>query len=147
MKRSHQVAFFLIGGLILVLTACSGSASGQSSDFAVTVTDNFAYSPSTFTVNAGQGVTITFVNEASVEHTLNILKAGGEIEHLLEEAGSEHGEEEMHAQVLLEIHSVQPGATETVTFTAPTEPGEYLIFCSLPGHFDAGMSGTLHVNP
>ena len=37
-----------------------------------------------------------------------------------------------------------PGTTETGTFTAPAA-GDYQIICMVPGHFSAGMEGTLTV--
>jgi len=37
------------------------------------------------------------------------------------------------------------GETVEVTFTAPKEPGEYLYICTFPGHYLAGMKGTLVV--
>ena len=35
------------------------------------------------------------------------------------------------------------GETVEVTFRAPTAPGTYTFLCSFPGHFAAGMRGTL----
>jgi len=37
------------------------------------------------------------------------------------------------------------GETVEVTFNAPKEPGEYLYICTFPGHYLAGMKGTLVV--
>ncbi len=37
------------------------------------------------------------------------------------------------------------GETVEVTFDAPKEPGEYLFICTFPGHYAAGMKGTLIV--
>jgi azurin len=37
------------------------------------------------------------------------------------------------------------GETVKVTFTAPTEPGEYTYICSFPGHYMAGMKGVFVV--
>ncbi|MBD3275264.1 MAG: hypothetical protein GF372_08135 [Candidatus Marinimicrobia bacterium] len=38
------------------------------------------------------------------------------------------------------------GETTEVTFAVPSEPGEYTYVCTFPGHFDAGMVGTLIVS-
>jgi uncharacterized cupredoxin-like copper-binding protein len=32
-----------------------------------------------------------------------------------------------------------------VTFGVPAKPGSYTFICSFPGHFNAGMRGTLVV--
>jgi len=44
-------------------------------------------------------------------------------------------------------HTALAGGGETVevTFTAPKEPGEYMYICTFPGHYAAGMKGTLVV--
>jgi azurin len=37
------------------------------------------------------------------------------------------------------------GETVKVVFKAPTEAGEYTFICTFPGHYMAGMKGTLVV--
>jgi len=38
------------------------------------------------------------------------------------------------------------GETTETTFVVPSEPGEYTYVCTFPGHFEAGMKGTLIVS-
>lgn len=142
MKTIQLLHLLLITGMLSLLAAC-GRSEGSINDFTVSVDDNFRYSPSTFSVRAGQPVTLTFQNKSSAEHSFNILKGGEELEHVLEEA---HDEEALHEELFFEMHAVAPGNSETRTFTAPSEPGEYAIFCSLPGHAQAGEVGTMKVN-
>jgi azurin len=52
---------------------------------------------------------------------------------------------EMKAQVLASTGLAGAGETVEVTFKAPTAPGEYTFLCTFPGHFQAGMRGTLTV--
>jgi azurin len=49
------------------------------------------------------------------------------------------------AQVLAATKLAGAGETVEVTFNAPKEPGVYTYICSFPGHFMAGMKGTLTV--
>jgi azurin len=49
------------------------------------------------------------------------------------------------AQVLAHTPLVGPGETVETTFQAPATPGKYDFLCSFPGHFIAGMKGTLVV--
>ncbi len=47
--------------------------------------------------------------------------------------------------VITETGLVAPGETVTITFTTPQQTGEYEYICTFPGHFAAGMRGTLRV--
>lgn len=49
------------------------------------------------------------------------------------------------AQVLAASKLAGNGETVEVTFKAPTAPGVYNYICTFPGHFAAGMKGTLTV--
>ena len=50
------------------------------------------------------------------------------------------------AQVLASSKLAGAGETVEVTFAAPKAPGVYTYICTFPGHFAAGMKGTLTVN-
>ena len=84
------------------------------------------------TVNVGDIVQITLINKGKIVHDLNI--ALGEGEHLSHEA-MEH-----QAQSIL----LKPGETEIITFIA-IKAGVYSYHCSIPGHTELGMLGTLVV--
>lgn len=144
MKKRLLVPLFMI--LALVLVACGGGgeeASGDSGAITVSVQDEFRFEPATISVAAGESVDITFENTGSVEHSLYILKADAELEHVLEEEDEEH----LHEELLFDIHEVAPSENATVTLTAPDTPGDYSIACLVPGHADSGMVGTLQVTP
>ncbi len=144
--RSKHIFSSIIGLLLiaLLLSACSGSSSDAPNTFTINATEDFNYSPDTITVKKGQEITLTFNNEGSVDHSLNILNSEEELEHILEGA---HEEEELHKELLIEFHEIGPGETATETFTVDLDPGDYIFFCSLPGHAEAGLVGTLTVTP
>lgn len=48
-------------------------------------------------------------------------------------------------QVLASTELAGAGETVEVTFKAPAQAGSYTFLCSFPGHFAAGMRGTLVV--
>ena len=52
---------------------------------------------------------------------------------------------ELSDQVLFHTELVAGGETTELTFTAPSEPGDYEYICSFPGHYAAGMKGVLTV--
>ena len=51
----------------------------------------------------------------------------------------------MKDQVLAATTMAGPGETVEVTFKVPTAPGTYHYMCTFPGHFAAGMRGTIVV--
>ncbi|MDX1637043.1 MAG: plastocyanin/azurin family copper-binding protein [Balneolaceae bacterium] len=53
--------------------------------------------------------------------------------------------QDMTDSILAETGLAGGGETVSVTFTVPETPGEYEYICSFPGHFAAGMRGTLVV--
>jgi uncharacterized cupredoxin-like copper-binding protein len=119
--------------LALVLSACG--ASGPSTEIDVTMTD-FVFTPKTFTVPAGEEITLHAVNDGAVLHEFVIMNYGTTVG---EDFGDED-EENIYWEVELAV-----GDEATTTFTAPTEPGEYQLVCGTEGHFLAGMVGTLTV--
>lgn len=142
MKKRLLVSLLMM--LALVLVACGGGgqeAGGDSGAITVSVQDEFRFEPATISVAAGESVDITLENTGSVEHSLYILKADAELEHVLEEEDEEH----LHEELLFDIHEVAAGESSTATLTAPDTPGDYTIACLVPGHADAGMVGTLQV--
>ncbi len=144
--------FFLItilAALALLLAACGGGDSGSASseaevaeptEFTITVKDEFNFDPDALTVKAGEEVTINFENTGGIAHSFAILNPG-----VTAEEAAVASEDEQHEMLVLEMHEVEPGGTGSETFTAPSEPGEYTFICAVPGHAQAGMTGTLTV--
>jgi Cu/Zn superoxide dismutase len=77
------------------------------------------FNPNEFTIPANTDVTVRLPNRGAAVHNFHIDP--------------------------LDIHSedVAPGEETTVTINA--EPGDYEYYCSIPGHRQAGMTGTVHV--
>ncbi|WP_310681743.1 plastocyanin/azurin family copper-binding protein [Aliifodinibius sp. S!AR15-10] len=48
-------------------------------------------------------------------------------------------------QIIAQTDLAAGGETVKVTFTVPEETGDYPFICSFPGHYAAGMEGTLNV--
>lgn len=143
MMKTKRISLFLIVNLMaLLLVACGGKSQSNPDQVTVRIKDEFTFDPSNITLTAGNEVQITFENTGTIDHSFAILKAGEEPEHLKDEVGDE---EHVHESVLLEIHEIGPGEVDTETFTVPTEPGDYSFVCTVPGHIDAGLVGTLTV--
>ncbi|MCE9646468.1 MAG: cupredoxin domain-containing protein [Chloroflexi bacterium] len=130
MKRVGFIVF--LAGLF-VLSAC-GSA-GPSTTINVTLAE-FTFTPSGFTIPAGQQITVNATNNGAVVHEFVIMKLG-------EAVGDDFGDED-EPNIYWEIEA-QPGESVTGTFMAPADPGEYQVVCGTKGHYMAGMVGTLTV--
>jgi len=139
--KSLRIAAVTVGAL--VLAACAPPKPQEVTLTAETMT----YSPSTFEVKAGVPVELTFVNEGELEHDFSILEIPVESVSEPEAMSVEH-EMEMGAAAMDPVLHVAalPGETGHLTFT-PTKPGTYEFFCTVPGHKDAGMVGTMTVTP
>ena len=123
-----------IAALSLGLASCGG-ASAPTTEINVTMTD-FQYNPNAFTVPAGEEITLRSTNSGAVIHNFIIMNQGQTV-------GTEFDDEDLpNVYWKLEI---APGGDSEVTFTAPSEPGDYEVVCSTPGHVQAGMVGKLTV--
>lgn len=120
------------------LAACGGEDAEEMNLISMSP---YTYAPSTLTVRADSEVTLRLRNTETFQgepHTWTLLEAGYRAEAPWTEEDGEH--------VLVE-KLVHPSETETLSFTAPSEPGEYQWVCSITGHLEAGMRGTLVVTP
>lgn len=45
--------------------------------------------------------------------------------------------------IIARTDMVPGGERDSVTFEAPSEPGEYVYVCTFPGHYAGGMKGIL----
>jgi uncharacterized cupredoxin-like copper-binding protein len=117
-----------------ILSACGGQ-DNASAKINVDMTD-FAFTPNQYIVPASQEITLQIRHDGTVEHDFIIMKYGAEV-------GGHFNEEDL-VNVYWQI-KIQPGESQTVTFTAPSEPGTYQIVCGMAGHVEAGMVGQLEV--
>ncbi len=131
-KSSLLIAILVITSL--VLTACGGGDK-PSTNLKVDFTD-FAFTPNTWIIPAGQEITLEATNSGAVIHEFVIMKLGTTV-------GEDFGDED-EENIYWEVEA-EAGQTVTVTFTAPSEAGEYQIVCGTEGHFVAGMVGSLTV--
>lgn len=103
------------GGDGTTTTLASTTSSPAGTEITVRATE-FMFDPNDFDVAAGTPITFVLVNEGVVEHDFTI--------------------EEINLKI-----ATQAGETKQETVTIPA--GDYVIFCSVPGHREAGMTATL----
>jgi uncharacterized cupredoxin-like copper-binding protein len=131
--RKYLMLAMVALGFLLALTACSGS--GPSTNLRVDMVE-FMFEPSDYSIPAGQEITLELSNNGAVVHEFIIMKYGTEV-------GQDFGPED-EENIYWEVE-LDPGTSNTFTFTAPTEPGEYQVVCGTAGHYLAGMVAKLIV--
>ncbi|MDH5507903.1 MAG: cupredoxin domain-containing protein [Anaerolineae bacterium] len=118
MPKTKQSIFGYLLVAALLLAACSSEVAALEITL---VARDIEWSATEYEASVGQEILITVTNEGYLDHNLII---------------------ESHA---IDV-DLPPGATETVSFLA-SEPGVIEFYCSVPGHVDAGMKGTITINP
>jgi len=101
--------------------------------------DTFVFEPNAWEVPAGSLVDVKLDNaEGTMEHSWELLTKDTTPEKAitLTEADT--------ANILFSLKA-PAGQQASGTFTAPTEPGDYVVVCIIPGHAAGGMTGTLTV--
>ena len=109
-----------------------GAASGGPTDQLQISATEFAFDPADAEVFADQEATVNLVNDGSVDHNWTVLEAGTTI------ASESEFDESM---VLAAVGDAAAG--ESVEGSVTLESGEYQFICTISGHFDAGMQGTV----
>jgi uncharacterized cupredoxin-like copper-binding protein len=139
----HPKIFSLLAVTVLLFgCAQKPSATVTVTEIAIESTE-FGYAPASITVSAGQPVVLTIHNSGEVEHDFVIEDI--DVTDVVEDGhgSAEHDMHDMEGEYDLHV-STQKGETSTLKFTA-LKPGTYQIFCSVAGHLELGMAGTLIV--
>jgi plastocyanin len=99
--------------------AAAAPAGGGGGPITVTGLDSLKFDPAKITAAPGQ--VIHFVNGGVLQHDLNI------------------------DELNMKMEPIDGGAEKDLTIPADAKPGDYTYYCSVPGHREAGMEGTLTV--
>jgi uncharacterized cupredoxin-like copper-binding protein len=122
------MAMTLIGTLVVACAGPSAAAPASSKPVSgpqavdVRTTDALRFEPATITVKKGTPVRVTLTNNTALEHDWVVDNLDGK---------------------KVQLHAA-PKASATTELT-PTTSGTYEFYCSIPGHREAGMKGTLTV--
>ena len=100
----------------------AGSGGGKGLQIAADPSGAFRFTKTSLSAKAGK-VTIDFTNKSAVGHNITVQPASG---------GSTLGATPTFS-----------GGSKTLTLDL--KPGRYTFYCSVPGHRQAGMQGTLVV--
>jgi plastocyanin len=103
-------------------TATAGGGGGGSTvDISTPSGSQLAFDQKDVSAKAGS-VTISFDNKQPLQHDVKVEDSSGQ-----------------------ELGGTDLVSDATATATVDLQPGSYTFFCSVPGHREAGMEGTLTV--
>ncbi|MBI2042030.1 MAG: cupredoxin domain-containing protein [Candidatus Nealsonbacteria bacterium] len=91
----------------------------STKEFTITAKE-FSLSPSAISAKKGEQIKITFKNDGTMPHNFTLNGLG------------------------INTNTINSGETDVLEFMAPPA-GTYDFFCSIPGHKQSGMAGTLKV--
>ena len=131
----------VVGMLLLVvgLTACSGGETDDVRTIDVTMTDDLRYTPDELSVSAGETVRFVIRNAGASVHEFLVGTAEEQAVFAQEMADGHGGGHADDAGV-----SVDPAEMAEFSYTFDV-PGDVLIGCHEPGHYDGGMVGMVRV--
>lgn len=149
MKKSHILTILLLFSLsALLLAACGGGDDGEadeatdggggSMEMDVQMHDIYfgdsndnVDNPPTWTATAGDSIRVSMVNNGALDHNWAIVDLNETIPDVISDPGA------IEDQLLTDGGVVAPGDTGTWRFTAPDAAGEYLVICTIAGHYPA----------
>lgn len=117
MRRRAAATVLATAFLLLMGVTASTGFAGNALHIAG---KEFAFDPPRVTAKVGEKLEIVFENDGAMSHNLSFKSLDG---------GTK---------------TIQKGETARFAVT-PDSPGEYTYICTVPGHAQAGMKGTLVV--
>lgn len=139
----------------MMASAESGHHSAAPSDEVVislkVVEHVMKFNKSSFTVKAGQSVTIHLENPDFMQHNMVIAKpgtlkkVGAAADKMVQDPnGAEKNYVPAIPEILFASKLLNPEEKQTIKFTAPAIPGDYPFVCTFPGHWSI-MNGIMKV--
>ncbi len=124
---------------LLALFLLSGCSGDEAEDGEISATlDDYSITLNTSTSPSGS-VTFDVENAATQIHEFVVARTDLAADALpTGDDGDVSEEGATDLEVIDEIEDVEPGATEQLDVTL--EPGDYVLFCNLPGHYRQGMT-------
>ena len=150
-SRSMKAGIVALG---LTLGLAAGAYAQTPRVVTMTGTDSMKFSVTAIEAKPGEALTVKLVSQGALPkvamaHNFVLLAAKTDAAAFSTAAASARATDfippAQKAQVLAATKLAGAGETVEVTFNAPKEPGVYTYICSFPGHFIAGMKGTLTV--
>lgn len=117
-------------------------ASEAGRTIEVAVDNELAFDPAEYDVAAGEVVTFQITNTGDIEHEF-VLGDGQAQQQMADEMGE--GDGHAHSGQMSNAVTIHPGEEAELTWRFPDEATTVLVGCHVPGHYEAGMRGTVTV--
>ena len=159
MKSNQSLLLIALGcsALLSTITGCSRAPEAPPKEVQIQADDKMRFDVTAFEVSHGQKVSITLKNvgttpKFSMGHNLVVLDKQITEQNIQAKFLDPAAEQASHdyvapgdKNVLAHTKLLGPGETDTIVFTAPQAPGNYLYVCSFPGHYTQGTKGFMTV--
>ncbi len=154
MPRTRALSLLVVAGLSITLAACSSSDSkpADPADAAASAAlfdvpaamsasldmTDIKYSAGALTAKSGEVLEVALANKGSIDHDVTVKELPGDRALRVEgKAAKVEDGKGIHAHI-------KSGSSGTLRLKVPA-PGTYEFYCSVAGHKEAGMKGTLTV--
>lgn len=117
-------------------------ASQADRTIEVAVDNELAFDPAEYEVAAGEVVTFRIANTGDIEHEF-VLGDEQAQQQMSDEMGEDDGH--AHSGEMSNAVTIHPGEEAELTWRFPDEATTVLVGCHVPGHYEAGMRGTVTV--
>lgn len=134
--------------------APAAAAKGGARTVDLTSGDDMKYNTTTITAKPGETLHIVLKSNGTIPkmamaHNFVLLALAADVNEFIKAAAGANATDyvpaEKKAQVLASTKLAGPGETVETTVKVPAKPGSYPYLCTFPGHYAAGMKGTLVV--
>ncbi|HSP44390.1 MAG TPA: plastocyanin/azurin family copper-binding protein [Chthoniobacterales bacterium] len=144
------------GAFVFSITGCSKAPETPPKEVQIQADDKMRYDVTAFDASRGQKIKVTIKNigttpKFSMGHNFVMLDKtvnSSNVTRFLDAASTEAAHDYVppaSKEVLAHSKLLGPGESDTVIFSAPQVPGEYLYLCSFPGHYSQGTKGFMTV--
>ncbi len=106
---------------------------------------SFAFAPDVLEVTAGDVVEIAIQNVEPVLHDFTVDEIDADVHVSFLGGTGQHAHQEPKIEADVHFALTEPGSG--IVHLNIHEPGEFVFYCSVPGHRENGMFGTLIVQP
>ena len=153
-KHTTMMKFKIKSGLFFCMLLLTGITNAQIKEVYIEGYDDMTYSKEQIIANPGQQLkvilkTISDLPEEQMAHNFVLLKKETDVMSFVtagsRQPSNEYIEPTYSDRIIAATDMLAGGESDTVMFKAPEETGEYEYVCTFPGHYIAGMKGTLEV--